>query len=148
MYKHILIATDGSELATKGVEHGLAMAKPLGADVTILTVTQPLPGTAINAAVHAGMENPLGQYERQMDEEAEKLAAPIVKKAAELGVPIQVERETDEFPAEAIVRVAKLKGCDLIVMSSHGRRGVSKLLLGSQTAEVLAHTNLPVHVIR
>ncbi len=148
MYKHILIATDGSELATKGVEHGLGLAKPLGADVTVLTVTEPLPGTAINAAIHGGMENPLGQYERQMDEEAKKLAAPIVKRAAELGVPIQVERETDEFPAEAIVRVAKLKGCDLIVMSSHGRRGVSKLLLGSQTAEVLAHTNLPVHVIK
>jgi nucleotide-binding universal stress UspA family protein len=148
MYKHILIATDGSELATKGVEHGLALAKPLGAKVTILTVTEPLPSTALEAAVHSGLDNPLGRYERQMDQDVQKLAEPILKKAAELGVTVEVERETDEFPAEAIIRAAKRNGCDLIVMSSHGRRGVSKLLLGSQTAEVLVHTTIPVHVIR
>ncbi len=148
MYKHILIATDGSELADKGVEHGLALAKPLGAKVTVLTVTEPLSATAVQAAVQGGMDNPLGLYEHQMDEEVQKLSDPIMKKAAELGVTVEVERETDEFPAEAIIRTAKRKGCDLIVMSSHGRRGVSKFLLGSQTSEVLVHTALPVHVIR
>ncbi len=148
MYKHILIATDGSELADKGVEHGLALAKPLGAKVTVLTVTEPLSATAVQAAVQGGMDNPLGLYEHQMDEEVQKLSDPIMKKAAELGVTVEVERETDEFPAEAIIRTAKRKGCDLIVMSSHGRRGVSKFLLGSQTSEVLVHTTIPVHVIR
>ncbi|RIK96827.1 MAG: universal stress protein [Proteobacteria bacterium] len=148
MYKHILIATDGSELADKGVEHGLALAKPLGAKVTVLTVTEPLSATAVQAAVQGGMDNPLGLYEHQMDEEVRKLSDPIMKKAAELGVTVEVERETDEFPAEAIIRTAKRKGCDLIVMSSHGRRGVSKFLLGSQTSEVLVHTTIPVHVIR
>mgnify|MGYP001197297773 FL=1 len=148
MYKHILIATDGSELANKGVEHGLALAKPLGAKVTVLTVTEPLSTTALQAAVQGGMDNPLGLYEHQMDEEVKKLSDPIMKKAAELGVTVEVERETDEFPAEAIIRAAKRKGCDLIVMSSHGRRGVSKFLLGSQTSEVLVHTTIPVHVIR
>lgn len=148
MYNHILIATDGSELAGKGVEHGLALAKPLGAKVTVLTVTEPLSTTALQAAIHGGLENPLGQYEHQMDQDVKKLTDPIVKKAAELGITLEVERETDEYPAQAIIRTAKRKGCDLIVMSSHGRRGVSKLLLGSQTAEVLVHTTIPVHVIR
>lgn len=148
MYKHILIATDGSELASKGVEHGLGLARPLGARVTVLTVTEPLSTTALQSAIHGGLENPLGQYEHQMDEDVKKLTDPIVRKATELGVPIEVDRETDEFPAEAIIRTAKRKGCDLIVMSSHGRRGVSKLLLGSQTSEVLVHTTIPVHVIR
>jgi len=148
MYKHILIATDGSELAGKGVEHGLALAKPLGAKVTVLTVTEPLSTAALQAATHGGLENPLSQYERQMDHDVKKLTDPIVKKATELGITIEVERETDEFPAEAIIRSAKRKGCDVIVMSSHGRRGVSKLLLGSQTAEVLMHTTIPVLVIR
>lgn len=148
MYRHILIPTDGSELAARGVDHGLALAKPLGAKVTILTVTEPLSGSAINAAVVGGLRNPVGQYEHQMDEHVKKISARIEKKAAELGVPIEIARETDEFPAEAIVREAKLRGCDLIVMASHGRRGVRKFLLGSQTSEVLVHTTLPVHVVR
>ncbi|HWW47936.1 MAG TPA: universal stress protein [Xanthobacteraceae bacterium] len=148
MYKHILIATDGSELATKGVDHGLALAKALGANVTVLTVTEPLSGAALDAAVRGGLKNPVGQFEHQMDEHVENLAAPIRKKAADLGVPVQIARETDEFPAEAIVRYAKLNNCDLIVMSSHGRRGAKRLILGSQTAEVVTHTTIPVHVIR
>ena len=148
MYKHILVPTDGSELAARGVDHALALAKPLGAKVTILTVTEPLSGAAVNAAVQGGMRDPLGQYEHQMDEHVQKISARIQKKAAELNVSVEIARETDEFPAEAIVREAKLRGCDLIVMASHGRRGVRKFLLGSQTAEVLVHTNIPVHVVR
>ena len=148
MYRHILIATDGSELATKGVEQGLALAKPLGARVTVLTVTEPLSNRAIQAAAQAGLDDPHGRYERQMDDEIKKLGEPVLKKAAELGITVEVERDTDEFPAEAIIRSAKRLGCDLIVMSSHGRRGVSKLLLGSQTSEVLTHTSIPVLVIK
>jgi nucleotide-binding universal stress UspA family protein len=148
MYKHILIATDGSDLARKGVDHGLALAKPLGAKVTVLTVTEPISTTALQAAAQGGIDNPLGQYEHQMDNDVKKLAEPIITKATQLGIAIEVERETDEFPAEAIIRAAKRRGCDLIVMSSHGRRGVSKLLLGSQTSVVLMHTTTPVLVIR
>jgi nucleotide-binding universal stress UspA family protein len=76
------------------------------------------------------------------------MMAPVRRRASELGVPIEIVRETDASPAEAIVRVAKLRGCDLIVMASHGRRGLKKLMLGSQTSEVLVHTTLPVLVIR
>jgi nucleotide-binding universal stress UspA family protein len=148
MFKHILIATAGSELAARGVEYGLTLAKPLGAKVTVLTVTAPLTSHSVEAATAEGLTNPLGRYEHQMDEYVQKLAAPIEKRAAELGVALEVMRETDDYPAEAIIRTAKLRGCDLIVMASHGRRGVRKLLLGSQTSEVLVHTTIPVLVVR
>ena len=74
--------------------------------------------------------------------------AAIERRAAEHGVPVELAHEIDEHPAEAIVRLAKLRGCDLIVMSSHGRRGARRLILGSQTAEVVTHTTTPVLVIR
>lgn len=148
MFKHILVATGGSELAARGVEHALTLAKPLGAKVTVVTVTAPLSSQSAEAATAEGLTDPLGRYERQMDEHVEKLAAPIRKRAAELGVATEVMRETDDYPAEAIIRIAKLRNCDLIVMASHGRRGVRKLLLGSQTAEVLVHTTIPVLVVR
>lgn len=148
MFSHILIATDGSELAGRGVSQGLDLASKMGAKVTVITVTEPLSATAFAQAAQAGVENPLNAYERQMDDHAQSITAPIEKKAAEMGVSLTVIRDTDAHPAEAIVRTAKLNGVDLIVMSSHGRRGLSKILLGSQTSEVLVHTTIPVLVIR
>ncbi len=148
MYKHILIATDGSELAQKGAEHGLELAAKLGAAVTILTVTEPLPRGAIEAAARAGVRDPLGQYELQQREHLAGIVNPLKERTAGLGLAVEVVRETDNVPAEAIVRTAKLRGCDLIVMSSHGRRGIQKVLLGSQTSEVLVSTTVPVLVIR
>ena len=148
MYKHILIATDGSELAAKGVEHGLALAKPLGARVTVLTVTEPLPAEAVDDAKRESVRDPLGEYERQMDQYVATLMKGAKATASGLGIAIEISRETDTSPAEAIVRSARLNGCDLIVTSSHGRRGINKLLLGSQTSEVLARTTIPVLVVR
>jgi len=148
MYKHILIATDGSELAAKGVEHGLALAKPLGARVTVLTVTEPLQSRAAQAALAAGVRDPAGSYDQAIDATMKERFAEIEKKSGEHGVQVELMHEIDEYPAEAIVRVAKLNDCDLIVMSSHGRRGARRLILGSQTAEVVTSTTVPVLVIR
>lgn len=148
MYKHILIATDGSELAAKGVEHGLALAGPLGAKVTVLSVTAPLQPEAVRAAVAGGIEDPAALYDSQIDEKMRKRFRAIEQQAAESGINVELLHEIDYFPAEAIVRMARLNACDLIVMSSHGRRGAARLLLGSQTAEVLARTILPVLVVR
>lgn len=148
MYKHILIATDGSELAAKGVEHGLALAKPLGAKVTVLTVTEPLQARAAQAALAAGVRDPAGRYDRAIDETMKERFAAIEQNASEHGIEVELMHEIDEYPAEAIVRSAKLHGCDLIVMSSHGRRGARRLILGSQTAEVVTSTTVPVLVIR
>lgn len=148
MYKHILIATDGSELATKGVEHGLALAGPLGARVTVLTVTQPLSPQVARAAIAGGVHDPVIRYDQQVDESMKKRFEPIEQRASEHGIAVDLVHEIDDLPAQAIVRTARLRNCDLIVMSSHGRRGAARLLLGSQTAEVLAHTSLPVLVVR
>lgn len=95
-----------------------------------------------------GIADPLLRYEQQMDDQVAKFGDVIETKAKELNVPLEIIRETDDFPADAIIRTAKIRHCDLIVMTSHGRSGLKKLLLGSQTSEVLKHTTLPVLVIR
>jgi nucleotide-binding universal stress UspA family protein len=148
VFKHILIATDGSELANKGVSRGLELAKQLGADVTILTVVQPLSSEAMRVALSGGVEDPVGRYDKQIDDGLRERYAAIEKEAAQYGLAVDMQHEFDDVPAVAIVREAESKNCDLIVMASHGRRGISKLLLGSQTAEVLVHTKIPVLVIR
>lgn len=148
MYKHILIATDGSELAARGVEHGFALAAPLGAKVTVLTVTEPLDPRAVKAALAAGVRDPAARYDQTIDDEMKVRFASIEERAKEQNVSVELLHEIDHAPAEAIVRIANLRRCDLIVMSSHGRRGARRLILGSQTAEVLAHTTIPVLVIR
>lgn len=148
MYKHILIATDGSELAEKGLEHGLALAVPLGAKVTVLTVTEPLQREAARAAMGAGVEDPVSLYDQQIDDRMKERFTSLQQRASEHDLVIDLMHDIDDFPAEAIVRTAKLRNCDLIVMSSHGRRGAARLLLGSQTTEVLAHTTIPVLVVR
>jgi nucleotide-binding universal stress UspA family protein len=148
MYKNILIATDGSELASKGVRQGLALAEKLGAKVTFLSVVEPLTQEAIQAAISGGVEDPVGGYDQQIDASMKKRYAAIEQEAAQYGITVDMLHEIDQSPAEAIVRVAEMNACDLIVMTSHGRRGIRKALLGSQTSEVLVNTNIPVLVIR
>jgi nucleotide-binding universal stress UspA family protein len=148
MYKHILVATDGSELAQKGLEHALALAKLIEAKVTVLTVSEPLSAEAARAAQQSGIDNPATRYDQQIAKLMKDRFASIEQRAAELGIKVDLTHEIDDAPAEAIVRFAKYNDCDLIVMSSHGRRGVQKMLLGSQTSEVLVKTTVPVLVIR
>ena len=148
MFKHILVATDGSDLARKGLDHGLALAKMLGAKVTVLTVSEPMRPDAARAAQIAGIENAAIRYDQQIDYLMKDRFAFIEQHAREHDIAVELTHEIDDSPAEAIVRVAKLRNCDLIVMSSHGRRGVQKMLLGSQTSEVLVKTTIPVLVIR
>ncbi len=148
MYKNMLIATDGSELASKGVTQGLALAEKLGAKVTVLSVVEPLVPEAIQAAISSGLEDPVIRYDQQIDASMKKRYAAIEQEAAQYGIAVDTLHEIDEFPAEAIVRFAETNACDLIVMASHGRRGIRKILLGSQTAEVLVKTTIPVLVIR
>ncbi|QYX56439.1 universal stress protein [Roseovarius sp. SCSIO 43702] len=148
MYKNILVASDGSDLALQGVEHGLTLAKMLGADVTIITVSEPMHQEAVRAAQTAGVDDAVLRYDQQLERAAKERFAFVQERAEAHGVEVNLVHEIDESPAEAIVRTARLKDCDLIVMSSHGRRGVQKLLLGSQTSEVLVKTSVPVLVIR
>ncbi|WP_224546581.1 universal stress protein [Mesorhizobium sp. CA16] len=149
MYKTILIATDGSELAQKGVAHGLELAVGLGAAVAFVTVSEPFPTLAWGGAMAGYVAaDELSNYE----ESARKYASEVLDKckaeAEAKGVASKGVHVENKAPAEAILEVAGAEGSDLIVMASHGRRGLGRLMLGSQTAEVVSLTRIPVLVVR
>jgi nucleotide-binding universal stress UspA family protein len=146
---HILAALILIKVAKKGVDHGLSLAKSLDAKVTVITVTEPFPFHA--SAVGADwvpLPQDISGYEEGQKKAAEKLLAKVKESAVKIGVRTDVLHVADAWPAEAIVDAAKTEGCSLIVMASHGRRGLGRLLLGSQTSEVLAHSPIPVLVVR
>ena len=145
MYRHLLIATDGSELATNAVAHGLALAKALGAKVTAVTVTEPFPSFAI---ADPSVALPLQEYEEAASTSAAMILGEVSAAAKIKGVACDVIHVNDRLPAEGIVETAKARGSDLIVMASHGRRGLSKLVLGSQTNKVVSLSPLPVLICR
>jgi nucleotide-binding universal stress UspA family protein len=145
MYKHILIATDGSELAGRAVAAGLALAKTLKARVTAVTVTEPWSTMVIGG--EPALSFPIDDYEKAAAENATRILAGVTRAAKDAGVACETVRAID-FPAEGIIATAKDKACDLIVMSSHGRRGLSKLILGSQATRVLALSAVPVLICR
>ena len=145
MYKHILIATDGSELAHKAVVQGFGLAKVVGAKVTVVTVTEPW--TAVVPG-EMGMAFPVDDYEKGAKENAAGILGAIKGEAAKAGVACETMHVADQYPAEGIIGAAKSQGCDLIVMASHGRRGISRLLIGSQTNQVVVHSEVPVLVVR
>jgi nucleotide-binding universal stress UspA family protein len=150
MYKHILISTDGSDVAQKGVDHGLSLAKAIGAKVTIVTVTERFPfyaGSMTGAGWIPG-PNEMADYEAGQKKWASEVLVGVKAAADKLGVEAETLHVPDALPAEAIIETAGSRGCGLIVMSSHGRRGLGRLLLGSQTSEVLAHSPVPVLVVR
>lgn len=149
MYRHILAPTDGSDLAKRGVDHALALAKAIGARVTVITVTERLPVYPEGL----GLANPIsGATVTEFAEGQERAANAVLaasKEAAErAGVAAETLLVRDALPDEAIIEAAKARGCDLIVIASHGRRGLGRLLLGSKTAEVVAHSPVPVLVVR
>jgi nucleotide-binding universal stress UspA family protein len=145
MYKHILIPTDGSELAGKAIKQGADLAKFLGAKVTILTVTSPFHIFAGEAMM---VEYTLAEYTKESQAAAEKLLAAAADKAKAGGVACETVQLEYEHVYQGIIDTAKSRGCDLIVIASHGRRGISAIVLGSVTVKVLTHSRIPVLVHR
>lgn len=145
MYKKILIPTDGSELAGKAVKHGAQLAKHLGAKVTVLTVTTPYHIFTLETKM---VEDTPAEYAQEVKEHASKLLASAADTAKAAGVDCNTVQVEHEQVYEAIIDTAKSEGCDLIVMASHGRRGVSALILGSVTVKVLTHSGIPMLVHR
>jgi len=140
MYRHILIPTDGSELAERGVKHGLALAKSLAAKVSVIFVVEPfseLTGRFLEA---------VATYAQLRREQAASALNRVANAAKEAGVSCETIQVEYEQPHQGIIAAAEEKGCDLVVMSSHGRSGLSKLLVGSVTNKVLAHAKTPVLV--
>lgn len=149
MYAQILIATDGSELASHALDQGLKLAKTLGSQVTIVTVTEP---AAIIGGGYATVAGSGFDPIPELIEAQKNIADGVLQAAANLARGQGIEAKTllvdNSFPAEGIVAAAKEVNADLIVMASHGRRGFGRLLLGSQTSNVLAHSKVPVLVTR
>jgi nucleotide-binding universal stress UspA family protein len=145
MFKHVLLPTDGSELSALAIRKGLRFAKECGAKVTGASVAPEFHLVAVDAAIHQDTEEHVLAAGRAR---AEKYLAVLLEAAAEEGVPCDAEIEIGDHPYEAIIRTAERKGCDLILMASHGRRGIKALLLGSETQKVLTHSRIPVLVYR
>lgn len=149
MYAKILIPTDGSELANQAVTKGLELARTLGAEVVVLTVVEPFHVVAYGVAGDAHqLQSNMRAYEAQTGAHANQVLQAAEARAAEASVPVSTRQLQSDQPAEAIVRAAEEAGADLIVMASHGRRGVAALVLGSQTTRVLTQTRIPVLVLR
>jgi nucleotide-binding universal stress UspA family protein len=145
MYQRILVPTDGSSITSKAVDTaiGLAKASP-GATMVALSVKEPFPYGAMSELQPV----PLQEFDEGQQRIAAAQVKAVVDAAKAQGIECTGHTVSSVHPWEAIIELAKTQGCDLIVMASHGRRGVSALLLGSETQRVLIHSKLPVLVVK
>lgn len=147
MFKNILVATDGSDLSRKAARKAIGIAKSLGASVTAFHVAPAYHMDVTDDYIPRDFVLP-GAYATRAKRVANRLLESVTKPAAAAGVPCAAYYAVSDFPADAIVKAAKKYKCDAIAMASHGRSGLGRLLLGSQTQKVLAHTKLPVIVLK
>lgn len=147
MYKNILIPTDGSALSHKAIVNGVKLAKALGAKVTGLFAAPPATPVVYQDHLPARYMTTL-QHAALIEKTASQYLGAIEKEAKSAGVACECVRVTDDFPADAILAIAKKNKCDLIFMASHGRRGLASVLLGSETQKVLTQSKVPVLVSR
>jgi nucleotide-binding universal stress UspA family protein len=144
MFKHILVPTDGDPGSRRAIEWAIELARSCGARITGFHAMTELARTGI---VDELLEPPPEELKVLAWAHADKLLAMVERKAERANVPCDTQSERTEHPWQAIVAAAKANHCDLIVMASHGRRGLAKLVLGSQTQQVLTHTSIPVLVV-
>ncbi|WP_298294118.1 universal stress protein [Thiomonas sp.] len=144
MYKKILVPTDGSETAAKVIPHAVALAKSCGATLVGLNVTDPYPYSGLAESVPITAD----QYRVHVTKLAEDALKPLQDACNGAGVTYESVIAEDIHPWKAMLDVAKDRGCDLVVIASHGRRGVQALLLGSETQKLLTHSTIPVLVLR
>ena len=148
MFKHILLPTDGSELSDEAVQKGIEFAKAVNAKVTSIFVTQPYRVMLDDGFVVPSPAPTQAGYHEQAEQRARKVLGVVERLAAQAGVQCHSVHESSAAPYDSIIKSAERAGCDLIMMASHGRRGLQALLLGSETNKVLTHTKIPVLVCR
>ena len=149
MYKHILVPTDGSVLSDKAVAAAIKLAQLLGARITAFHAIEPYPLQGAYAAEASGVPELQPEVFAQRSEEyAKRVLDAVAGAAAAVNVACTTEYATSRSASLAIVDKARKEGCDLIVMASHGRRGLEGFLLGSETQKVLTHSSIPVLVYR
>jgi nucleotide-binding universal stress UspA family protein len=148
LYAHILLPTDGSSLATRGAKAGVQLAKALGAKVTVLFVGMPYASAVYGeGTVYYAGASPR-EHRRFSGQVAQKAFAPVAREARRAGMDCTTLLAVNSRPWEGIVKASRARKCDAIVMASHGHSGIGGLFLGSETQRVLAHSKLPVLVIR
>lgn len=147
MFKHILVPTDGSKLSTNAIRHAVKFAKDCGARITFY-FAKPDYSVALYAEGVAFAPANVEEFSKIADERADAILAECEKLAQDAGVTCARASTFDDAPYKGIIDTAAAKGCDLIFMASHGRRGIGGLLLGSETHRVLTHTTIPVLVHR
>lgn len=140
MHKHILIATDGSPLAHKGVAAGLGLARQFGAKITAVTVSEP--------ATHLVPDAGFVEMPEAEEDAARAILDAVAEAAGEADIACETVHVRNQYPAEAILKTAEAKGCDMIVMASHGRRAIGRMLLGGEAVRVIAQAHVPVLVCK
>ncbi|HPU20913.1 MAG TPA: universal stress protein [Alicycliphilus sp.] len=147
MYKRILIATDGSQLSDMAVESGLSLAGLTGASVIALKVVPRYPRSYFDGTLPVEAAD-IKRIEKQWSDAAQVLVNKVKARGSDEGVSVKAVVVKSDLIAEAVIAAAKKHNCDLIVMASHGRKGIKRLLLGSETQHVLTHSHIPVLVLR
>ena len=148
MYKHILVATDGSKLSLKAIKTAAALASSVGAKLTgLFVMPEYVPPVYGEASMYVAFMPPK-TFKQAVEKEAATALAFVAKAADGADLAYSSVKATDPQPWNAIIKTARNKKCDLIVMASHGRRGLAGLLLGSETTKVLTHSKVPVLVVR
>lgn len=145
MFKHLLLAVDGSTLSESAFHKGIALAREMNARVTAVRVC---PNYHVMTYEVEMLTDTREQYVKAAWEEATRYLNDLAREASSGGVDCQTTYAVNDHPYEAIIKTAQDKECDLIVMASHGRRGVQGLLIGSETLKVLTHSKIPVLVYR
>jgi nucleotide-binding universal stress UspA family protein len=146
MYQHILIPTDGSEIAEHAVTNGLSLAKSLGAKVSVIIVEEPFDWLSVSETKAQQALGELAKHAQQIKTHATSVLIGVAHAAQQAGLSCDTIQVDNEQPYKAIIATAADRGCDLIVMASHGRSGLSAIVLGSVTNKVLTHTKTPVLV--
>jgi nucleotide-binding universal stress UspA family protein len=147
-FRHILFPTDGSDLSERAADTALSLAKSMGARVTALHVVPPYAPPLPDMGVGFTYTMSEDEYDRAVRIQADEMLARVVERAVESGVDCDTRVVVDSAPWNAIVDEARKRGCDAVVMASHGRRGLAALVLGSETQKVLTHSAVPVLVTR
>ncbi len=143
MFKHLLLPTDGSQLSNLSIRRALQLARAVGAKVTGITV---MPEYHVMAYAAASLQDTREQFELDVRRNADQYLSTLVQAATEAAIPCEAIAVKGDHPYEQIIATAAQRHCDLIVMASHGHKGIKAMLLGSETHKVLTHTRIPVLV--
>jgi len=145
MYKHIMVATDGSQIASNAVDHAIALAKAIGAKLTAVLVTEPYEAVAFTETL--SVIDP-SEYKKKCAQHANDVLSEVVRSAKAAGIACESIHQDNHWPYAGVIDAAEKAGADLIVIGSHGGRGFEALLLGSQAVKLLTHSKIPALVVR